>query len=49
MRLGLLFLLLAGCAAPAPPPKPSSAKPRPNGEQQLRQSLAHTKSQPRRK
>jgi len=42
-----LALAMAGCDAPQPP-KPSPYKPRVNGEQQLRDSLAHTNPQTRR-
>ena len=51
----LLAILLAagpcsGCStSAAPPPKPSPAKRLPDGERALRDSLAHTATQPRRK
>jgi len=44
----LASLVMAGCDVPQPS-KPLPYKPRVNGEQQLRDSLAHTNPQTRRR
>jgi hypothetical protein len=44
----LMIGACAGCSPP-PKPKPSAAHPRPDGEKALRNSLANTHTQPRRK
>jgi hypothetical protein len=47
--IALLSVLLAGCSHDQRPTKPSPAKSRSDGEQALRDALAHTNKSPRRK
>lgn len=44
-----LVILLAACSHEQRPSKPSPAKPRSDGEQALRDALAHTNKSQRRK
>ncbi len=47
LAISLAFGLCVGCSPPKP--KPSAAHPQPDGEKALRNSLANTHTQPRRK